>query len=234
MVIRPAAVAVLVFVMGCAPRSYPAPRAAVPGDIVATYSPPSPPQVEAAPKAVVTDEAVAAFSQALSCPLDRITVNPVEHAPPPEIVNDPGRLAVYQQSRVGKAYFLIDGCGETLAVACGPRGGSSCGPDLEDLRADVEAHGEATVVARTLPPGKRVWGFDIARDLQGLRILRMQPGSPANGKLFAGDVITAAEGVPVASLAQLWAVVRTHLHRPLTLSVLRGGAPVTVAFVPGS
>jgi len=233
MVIRPAAVAVLVLAVGCAPRSSSAPRAVVPDAPVARYSPPSPPQVEAAPRAALTDEVVATFSRTISCPVDRIAVHPIEHSPPPEIANDPGRLAVYQQSRAGKAYFLLDGCGEGMAVACDPRGGSSCGPDLEDLRADFAAHAEALAVARTLPPGKHVWGFDTSRDVHGLRILRMQPGSPASGRLFAGDVITAAAGAPVASLAQLWAVIRDHLHRPLTLTVLRGGAPTTVAFVPG-
>jgi hypothetical protein len=188
----------------------------------------------------VTDEAVATFSRATSCPVDRITVHPIERAPPPDISSDPGRLAVYQQTHADKAYFILDGCGKSVPFAC-HRSTSYCSPDLESampasvdqLLSDRATQAEVEAAQRTLPPGKRVFGFYMTRDPQGLFIHKTVSGSGAEGKVFPGDIITAAGGAPVTSYADLWAVTRTHLHRPLTLTVLRGGAPVTVVFVPG-
>jgi len=55
------------------------------------------------------------------------------------------------------------------------------------------------------------------------------PGSPADGRLRAGDVITAVDGTPVTSRGRLVALVRDRgPGTPLTLSYTRGGQRGTV------
>jgi hypothetical protein len=54
------------------------------------------------------------------------------------------------------------------------------------------------------------------------------PGSQADGKLLPGDVMVAAEGVPLTSFAQFWAIAKMHLRGPLTLTVGRGGVMMQV------
>jgi PDZ domain-containing protein len=57
----------------------------------------------------------------------------------------------------------------------------------------------------------------------------VSPGSPADGKLQPGDVITSIDGVPVQTSDQMFQAIRSKpAGTTLTLGITRGGAPQTV------
>lgn len=57
-------------------------------------------------------------------------------------------------------------------------------------------------------------------------------GAPADGKLRAGDVITAVDGRKVTDAMSVGALVRTHTPgEPVTVAYTRGGKPSTVTLV---
>jgi hypothetical protein len=61
------------------------------------------------------------FSQGVSCPVQRITVTkehgrPYQPPPPPEVANDPERLALYQHSN--ETYYRASGCNEETFFRC--------------------------------------------------------------------------------------------------------------------
>lgn len=97
-----------------------------------------------------------------------------------------------------------------------------------DFKADLAADEEVKAITRTLPPGKYPMGFSLQRDPRGLRVAVVVPGGQADGKLRIGDVIVAAEGVQVATFAQLWPILKAHLGGPVTLTVGRGGTQIQV------
>ena len=205
----------------------------------------------------IYDDGVATFSQVFFCPVERIVVAPsAPAAPPPDIAADPQRLALWQASHGETSHFVVEGCGKRLTYKCqfqpgrGGRQESWCMPAMDrspvegpayanpdpaaldklrrDLAADVAAMAELNAVTRRLPPGMHVMGVHVGRDPRGLRVGSVDPGGPADGKLAPGDVIVAAEGVAVASFAELWAIEKTHLGRLLVLTVGRGGALIRV------
>jgi Lon-like protease len=53
-------------------------------------------------------------------------------------------------------------------------------------------------------------------------------GYPADGKLKAGDLITAVDGQPVTSASQLTTQIKAHAAQPLTLAVQRSGQATQV------
>ncbi len=203
------------------------------------------------------DDAVATFSRVFFCPVDRIVATPITPAaPPPDVAADPQRLTLWQASHAETSHVVVEGCGQRLTYTCQlqprqlGRYDSWCLPAMDtsplqdpamanlgpaaldklqrDLAADVAAMTELNAVTRRLPPGMHVMGVHVGRDPRGLRVGSVDPGGPADGKLVPGDVIVAAEGVPVASFAELWAIEKTHLGRLLVLTVGRGGALIRV------
>lgn len=56
----------------------------------------------------------------------------------------------------------------------------------------------------------------------GLEVLATEAGSPAEGALIQGDVLTALDGRPLLSVGALLTAVRTRPGEPVELSVLRG------------
>ena len=54
-------------------------------------------------------------------------------------------------------------------------------------------------------------------------VVSVKPGLPADGKLKAGDLITAVDGQPVTSTSQLTSLVKAHAARPITVTIQRSG-----------
>ncbi|MDQ6835972.1 MAG: PDZ domain-containing protein, partial [Actinomycetota bacterium] len=66
-------------------------------------------------------------------------------------------------------------------------------------------------------------------DVPGVLVLRVGPGSPADGAgLSRGDLVTVAAGSPVRSIGDLERAVRAA-DGSLALSMLRGAEPREVA-----
>jgi len=67
----------------------------------------------------------------------------------------------------------------------------------------------------------------------GARIVEVLPGAPAEGRLQVGDVIVEAAGAPVATVADLVALVSASpAGQPVRLTVTRFGRAVEVLVVP--
>ena len=73
----------------------------------------------------VQDRALAAASNSLTCPKERITVtlkrNDHQPQPPPEIAADPARLAIWQKQQPDPSnsqVFSASGCGQAGVVFC--------------------------------------------------------------------------------------------------------------------
>ncbi len=83
---------------------------------------------------------------------------------------------------------------------------------------------ELKVLGRTLPPGKHLIGMAFTPlPGRGLMVSQVLTGGPGAGKLQPGDVITAAEGSPVASFPELWPTWKAHMGGSLRLQVGRDG-----------
>ncbi len=69
---------------------------------------------------------------------------------------------------------------------------------------------------------------------QGALVRSVMPGGPASqAGLRSGDVIVGVGGKPVASPAQIIDAVESNgVGRPMTVEILRGGAPLQVRVVP--
>jgi len=64
-------------------------------------------------------------------------------------------------------------------------------------------------------------------------LLAISPGEPGDkGGLKAGDVITAANGEIVTFDAEFRQIIRKNANTAMTLSILRGGAPMTIQVTP--
>jgi hypothetical protein len=57
------------------------------------------------------------FSRLKTCPIERVKITDRD-SPPPEIANDPKRLALWRQSRKGVFRFVAEGCGSNLLLNC--------------------------------------------------------------------------------------------------------------------
>jgi regulator of sigma E protease len=65
------------------------------------------------------------------------------------------------------------------------------------------------------------------------RLLAVSPNEPGErGGLKAGDVIMAADGMPITFHTDFRAVIAKSPNQPLTLSVLRNGMPLTLSVTP--
>lgn len=59
-------------------------------------------------------------------------------------------------------------------------------------------------------------------------VVSVKQGYPADGKLKAGDLITAVDGQPVTSAGQLTARIKAHAAQPMTVTVQRSGKTTQV------
>jgi S1-C subfamily serine protease len=82
-----------------------------------------------------------------------------------------------------------------------------------------------------IPHGQR-GGLEQDR---GLLIVRVEPGSPAEkGGLLLGDVLVSFDGKPIMDTDELQSLLRgEHVGKPITLTVLRGGARQDVQVTVG-
>jgi Lon-like protease len=72
-------------------------------------------------------------------------------------------------------------------------------------------------------------GYTVPVTGTGAAVTGVQKGSPADGKLKVGDVITAVDGQPVTLSEQVGPIVRSRPPgQPVTFTVDRNGAPVEV------
>jgi len=65
-----------------------------------------------------------------------------------------------------------------------------------------------------------------------LHVLTVQPGSPAEGVLEPGDIITAADGQAFERSRELTAYVADRAGEPVTLAILRHGEPIEITVTP--
>jgi len=64
-------------------------------------------------------------------------------------------------------------------------------------------------------------------------LLAVSPDEPGGrGGLKAGDVILSADGTPTTFDDDFRAIIRKHPNQPMTLSILRGGMPLTITVTP--
>jgi regulator of sigma E protease len=65
------------------------------------------------------------------------------------------------------------------------------------------------------------------------RVPAVVPGDPAEkAGVLGGDAIVAVDGTPITYSSELRDAIATHVDRPITLSILRGGAPKTIVVTP--
>jgi PDZ domain-containing protein len=90
------------------------------------------------------------------------------------------------------------------------------------IRAQRQVFSESARVAAAV--GLRAAGRDVRFSGKGARVTAVVPGSPADGKLRAGDVIAAVAGRPIALASDLIAVTgRAEEGDVVRLSVQRDG-----------
>jgi PDZ domain-containing protein len=88
---------------------------------------------------------------------------------------------------------------------------------------------DAAVVALT-----RYAGYP-AKHGMGALIESVGPGTPADGKLFAGDLIAAIDGKPITSSSQVGPPIRAAgAGHPVTFTVQAGGQTRTVSVAPAN
>jgi hypothetical protein len=84
-----------------------------------------------------------AFSQANSCPENRLEAKPVEGPPPPaELRNDPERVATWRKNNVdgyvSKRYVRVAGCGSAVTYECSGRDENwTCLPSAEAAQEEI-------------------------------------------------------------------------------------------------
>jgi regulator of sigma E protease len=73
----------------------------------------------------------------------------------------------------------------------------------------------------------------VGRQVTSARVDTVQPGSAAQAAGFQpGDLVTAINGEPIDSFADMQRIVSTSAGEKLTIVVDRGGAPVTLTAIP--
>jgi regulator of sigma E protease len=64
-------------------------------------------------------------------------------------------------------------------------------------------------------------------------LLAVSPDEPgARGGLMVGDVILSADGTPTTFDDDFRVIIRKHPNKPMTLSILRGGSPLSITVTP--
>jgi hypothetical protein len=165
------------------------------------------------------------FSHFYGCPLDQVhmvsnvvTRGALTPPVPPDVAADPDRLAIWNRDHVGYANFDVTGCGVRREYRCILVGGgrSTCSGsgvaqarELEDLSSEERP---PTMGIALVPLSGRRY-----------RVVRVDSGSPAEGKLQPDDVIVTVEGAPIAELSDLADLWEDHRGRSLQLDVEREG-----------
>ncbi len=102
----------------------------------------------------------------------------------------------------------------------------------QDFAVQLSAMDESKLAAAYVALS-RVTDYPSARN-SGTIVQSVVPGSPAHGRLFAGDLIVAAGGRAVADTADLTRRIRqAGFAKPLELTVRAGGQERTVHVQPG-
>ncbi|HAK95739.1 MAG TPA: hypothetical protein DCM87_12265, partial [Planctomycetes bacterium] len=101
-------------------------------------------------------------------------------------------------------------------------------------KAEPEKKTEPEPEKKPEPP-RPLLGIDVEGDGQTLKVVKVTPGGPADGKLLAGDVIAAFADKPVRTIAELKAVVDGLVPgKEVAVKVFREGKEVQVAIVPAA
>jgi hypothetical protein len=130
-------------------------------------------------------------------------------------------------------YTAVAGAGVGRAVDASARSYSYPSPVVLPFRCD--SLGLDSVALAAAPLGMAVRGATAANEPRSAAIVSaLAPGGrAAQSGLLVGDAIVSAQGRPVDSPAALELVVReVPATMPLTLGVLRAGAPLTIVTPP--
>jgi predicted metalloprotease with PDZ domain len=110
-------------------------------------------------------------------------------------------------------------------------------PFPKDFGPNVNLHEFAMLGSDGLdvePLSRQLAQFFGARKGMGLLVRDVEPNSPAAAAgLKAGDVITAANGLPAASLQAWLMVVSQNQGKPVELRILRNHKARTIRYTPG-
>ncbi len=173
------------------------------------------------------------FSTLYSCPDDRIRVSAAGvPTPPPAVAADPARLAVWQKSHTNAHLLDVSGCDHKKEFDCQALGDDDAFCSLSFRALDG---GQTSVVTVEATQGAGLTGSPVLGlamyPIEGVGILVVQvvPGSPADGKLQAGDVILAAAGQSVSDAPTFRGIEAAHAGQRLELRVLRHKNQVTVS-----
>ena len=173
------------------------------------------------------------FSTLYSCPDDRIRLSEAGvPTPPPAVAADPARLAVRHKSHTNAHLFDVWGCDHKKEFDCQPLGDDDAFCSLSFRALDG---GQTSVVTLESTQGTGLTGSPVIGfamyPIEGVGILVVQvvPGSSADGKLQAGDVILAAAGQSVSDAPTFKGIEAAHAGQPLELRVLRHKNQVTVS-----
>ena len=81
--------------------------------------------------------------------------------------------------------------------------------------------------------GLEAAGYQVKLEGEGVQVVRVLPGSPADGVLRPGDVIVAIDGTPVRIEAELRELIAAAtVGEPLHLEIRRGEEPLEVEVAP--
>ncbi|MFK7929938.1 MAG: trypsin-like peptidase domain-containing protein [Myxococcota bacterium] len=116
-----------------------------------------------------------------------------------------------------------DGKAQTLKLTLGERPGQASAPSPREPSPEQQSTDPVLDLGIRLAPATRMDGVD-----NGVRVLMVEPGGPAAGKLRAGDVLLEANRVPIDAPSTL-ARVLTGSSDMVLLKVQRGQSKVFVA-----
>jgi hypothetical protein len=203
----------------------------------------SPPDVGADAAAVARQR----FSEAFSCPDNRIVVTPsgaLANNPPPEVAADPERLAIWQKNHASdpSRVFDVTGCNRHVRLSCrvfaDDQAMSFCSPVVEPgqragrVIVDPAATQQALEqLARADAEGGHRPKLGVAMAYMvglGLVVGAVLPGGPADGKLRVGDVILEAAGEAITDAGKFNSLIEAHAGGSLELKVRRNGEILAV------
>lgn len=129
-------------------------------------------------------------------------------------------VRIFQPSVVGVVRAWLDDYQEVLPrEQVVPEGVD----DAEFEEAQRALFRESSEVAAAV--GLRAAGEDVTIEGAGARVAAVQPGSPADGNLMEGDVVTAVDGMPVALASDLVAALASRVAGDeVALTVQRAGS----------
>ncbi len=142
-------------------------------------------------------------------------------------------VRIFQPSVVGVVQAWVDDSRDVLSrEEVVPPGVG----DAEFSEAQRALFRESSEVAAAV--GLRAAGADVTIDGEGAQVAAVQPGSPADGALQEGDVVTGVDGEPVALASDLVAILGSRTAGDeVTLAVRREGferdIPVRLGTIEG-